>query len=175
MAMADASLEYQLLGAVRESDMTEVRSLLSNGASINQRSYTSTGRLRTIPLHCACIVGNVHVVQGLLDLNADINSTDTNKDTPLIWASYMGHSRLVELLIARGANVEAIGWGNICAIRVARNRGHLHVSDKIQQLHYDHIWHALEEALRNLNILLHMKKSILGYWRHEWMYNMYTI
>lgn len=175
MATTGASLGDKLLGAIRKSDMREVRSLIFNGASLNQRSYTSTGRLRTIPLHCACVIGNVHVVKGLLDLNADINSTDTNKNTPLTWASYIGHCRVVELLIARGANVEAIGRRNMCAIRIARKRGHLHVSDKIQQLHYDHIWHALEEALRNLNILLHMKKSILGYWRHEWMYNMYTI
>lgn len=51
--------------------------------------------------------GNTAVVDWLLSLGADVNITDNDGYTPLLVASQFGHSKLVQKLLAKGADVRA--------------------------------------------------------------------
>lgn len=44
----------------------------------------------------------------LLSLGVDIDKTDSNHGTALHWAAYRGHEDICDLLVQRGANVNAL-------------------------------------------------------------------
>ena len=53
-------------------------------------------------LHCASAFGIVEIVASLLEVEScNINQTDCTGGTPLIWAAWSGHERVVEILLAR--------------------------------------------------------------------------
>ncbi len=104
--------------AVRFDRVELARSLLDAGAVI-----TAAGQHDASPLHWAAWQGKVASIELLLDRGAPIELVDPSfGSTPLGWAAHGSkncgqgsgdHARAVELLIARGANVRAIGnkWG----------------------------------------------------------------
>ena len=63
------------------------------------------------PLHSAVITGSVEIVQILLDRFAELNSQDIEGKTPLILAIENKYNEMAEVLIANGANVNAMGCG----------------------------------------------------------------
>ncbi|KAJ5547283.1 hypothetical protein N7494_004868 [Penicillium frequentans] len=82
-------------------------------------------------LHLASFNGHEREVEFLLDLGGkDINSTDGTGAYAIILASRNGYGKVVQLLLEKGAKVNAQGgkWGN--ALQAASSRGH----DKIVQL-----------------------------------------
>ena len=61
----------------------------------------------------------------LLTMNADINDrTKVGGATPLHRAAYNGHNKLVELLLAKGANVNVKGEEGITPLYLAVFEGH---------------------------------------------------
>ena len=60
-------------------------------------------------LHQAVLIGNVEVVDLLLDggANIDIRARDVFEATPLIWAAYWGMRDMVRLLVEAGAKIKA--------------------------------------------------------------------
>jgi hypothetical protein len=82
-------------------------------------------------LHLASFNGHEPEVEFLLSLGGkDINSTDDRGTYPVISASLNGHGKVVQLLLEKGAEINAQGgeYGN--ALQAASSRGH----DKIVQL-----------------------------------------
>ena len=73
-----------------------------------QGSRLWKGKIAT-PLHCAVMVGNVEMVQFLLDKGAKINS-DYQKDgsTPLHLAAWFNFPKIVQLLIDRSADINKL-------------------------------------------------------------------
>ncbi|KAJ5494822.1 hypothetical protein N7463_010909 [Penicillium fimorum] len=66
-------------------------------------------------LHLAALNGHQQEVHFILDKDkSDINTTDGTNAFPVIWASLNGHDRVVELLLKRGADIDAQGghYGN---------------------------------------------------------------
>ncbi len=63
------------------------------------------------PIHDAVMNGNIDEVQWQLDAGVDVNEESSNGLTPLHYAASAGHNDIVELLIERGANVNATDSG----------------------------------------------------------------
>ena len=63
-------------------------------------------------LHQAAADGNLEQVQHLLDADADVNATAArwayDDSTPLHVAAFYGHKAIVNLLLDKGANVDAV-------------------------------------------------------------------
>lgn len=67
------------------------------------------------PLVVATTAGLVDVVERLLALGADVNSSDAYGRTSLHYASMLGNERLVLSLLAAGADVFAKDHSGLCA------------------------------------------------------------
>ena len=65
----------------------------------------------TPDLHKAAREGDADRVRELLDAGADVNVRNADKQrlqyTPLHWAAYYGHLEIAEILISRGADLDA--------------------------------------------------------------------
>ena len=64
-----------------------------------------------ISLHLAVRLGDVARVRSLIEDGADVNDENTGGETPLYVAAAKGHKEVAELLIAKGADVNAKTWG----------------------------------------------------------------
>ena len=76
--------------------------------------------------------GNLPSVQRLLKNGTDVNERDTWGHTPLISASWAGHTDIVKILLAHGADVNATtprGW---TALRFAYDQSHNEVADLLK-------------------------------------------
>ena len=62
-------------------------------------------------IHDAVMNGNIDEVQWQLDAGVDVNEESSKGLTPLHYAASAGHNDIVELLIERGANVNATDSG----------------------------------------------------------------
>lgn len=91
-----------LLSAAERGDMEAVRSLLDQGANINERATFPCS-----PLDAAAYNGHPAVVQFLLDKGADINAKCRDGSTPFHSAVFNGHADIIRLLLDRGADVNS--------------------------------------------------------------------
>lgn len=140
-----------LIFAAREGNEAVVRELIASGANVMARTRVGPepafrpnggtqgkgvekapkrGMRAAIPggktaLHYAARDGRLSTVQVLLDAGAAIEDRDPNDITPLLYAASNDRVEVARLLIARGADVNAIDWYGRsalwCAIDV-RNR-----------------------------------------------------
>ncbi|KAG8515431.1 LOW QUALITY PROTEIN: Protein phosphatase 1 regulatory subunit 16A [Galemys pyrenaicus] len=111
-----------LLEATARNDLEEVRQLLESGVSPDlanedgltalhqvalRRGRGGSGLARAVRLQ-SCIDDFREVAQQLLEAGATVNAQDSESWTPLHAAATCGHLQLVELLIARGADLLAV-------------------------------------------------------------------
>jgi hypothetical protein len=92
-----------LNNAIRDGDITRVRTLLDKGAGINEKDkYVFYS-----PLMWATYYKNIDIIKLLLDRGANINEIhfDGPHATPLIMAVDLGNFDIVKLLVDRGADV----------------------------------------------------------------------
>ncbi|MDB4713097.1 ankyrin repeat domain-containing protein [bacterium] len=77
------------------------------------------------PIHDAVIFGDLAGVQAELDKGADVNAKDITWDgwTPLHWAVMSQGREIAELLIAKGANIEAKDDGGESPLHLASYHG----------------------------------------------------
>ena len=64
------------------------------------------------PIHTAAETGDLAGVQAELDKGVDVDKEDLSGLTPLHYAARLVHKEIAELLIDKGANVNAV-WGGI--------------------------------------------------------------
>jgi len=99
--------------ASQNCDVEKIRSLLSQGIDVNERSK---GKYPTSAIHWAANSGCIEAVTLLLQAGASVNTRDYCDQTPLIWAAngnYSHKSRMVSFLISKGADVGIVdchGW-----------------------------------------------------------------
>ena len=108
-----------LCNAAVSGDLATVRTLLSQGVSVESRD----GDNNWTPLMRAAAWGRVEVVQELLRHHAAVDATNRDGDTALLLASLSGHTDTVRILLAAGADVHVAGWGGETALGVAREGG----------------------------------------------------
>ncbi|KAI0276990.1 ankyrin repeat protein, partial [Russula aff. rugulosa BPL654] len=80
--------------------------------------------LGSTPLHSAAYSGDLEMVQVLLEFGVDVNAQNSNRDTPLDYASASGQrndARVARLLIAHGADPNSRDlWGSTLLHRASR-------------------------------------------------------
>eukprot|EP00918_Siedleckia_nematoides_P081707 GHVU01179146.1.p1 GENE.GHVU01179146.1~~GHVU01179146.1.p1 ORF type:complete len:420 (+),score=28.48 GHVU01179146.1:113-1372(+) len=73
----------------------------------------------------ACIYGNKHILQRLIDHGADPNMKDVDGDSALMQATANGHIGCVKLLLDKGSNVNQASIRGRCALHLAVWHNHL--------------------------------------------------
>ncbi len=126
-----------LLKAIYANDVALVKMLIKFGADLNHRSSKQTPLMIVKnwisgeedskemlgvlgpdlpPLIVAVIEQNIKKVSQLIAAGAQINSTDEEGKTPLIWACDKANREIVKILIKAGANVNAQSKSNASAL-----------------------------------------------------------
>jgi cytohesin len=81
-------------------------------------------------IHDASQYGNIEAVKQHLSAGVDVNAkTKTYGRTPLRWAAWGGHKEIVELLIAKGADVNAPQNGGWTPLHCAAGKGHKEIAE----------------------------------------------
>lgn len=102
-----------LSSASRDGNTSQIRVLLSQGVSVNERTQV---KYPTSAIHWASYSGNIDAVTLLLEAGANVNDHDYCDQTPLIWAANGNSSnkeKMVLFLISKGADPEIVdcyGW-----------------------------------------------------------------
>jgi len=104
-ATAGAAAYDDFIQAVKNSKTAEVVSLLRRG--IDPNSVDPTGQP---VLHVAAREGNVEVVQALVAAGADIDKRNAFQETPIMLASLAGHTKIVDFLVSKEAQINQPGW-----------------------------------------------------------------
>jgi serine/threonine-protein phosphatase 6 regulatory ankyrin repeat subunit B len=96
----------QLLSAAESGDLERVKSLVRQGAPLNEPSRVKFG---WTPLIGAVFHNETNIVQYLVESGADVNCVDKDGLTPLMWAAGWGDRgvAVVKILITHGANLDA--------------------------------------------------------------------
>jgi Ankyrin repeats (3 copies) len=77
--------------------------------TLNNVMMVSPGALRMTPLHMAALIPERYVIiQMLLNRGADIEAGDSLRSTPLHYAMREGNFPAIEILVARGANMNTV-------------------------------------------------------------------
>lgn len=154
-------LHKQLIEAIRRSDECDIHDIISKGA-------LTLSPAKNKPLIVASIIGNVNIVRTLLEYKLNVNVTDGNMDTPLIWASYMGNTATVRYLVDAKADVEHVGFQNLCPMEVALERKNHDVIEILQTMHYEPMLRGFRNVLKRLLFCDGIRRIILAYCTPRW-------
>lgn len=115
--------ETPLLLAVKKENIVITQLLLEAGA--NPDICDSQG---ISPLLAAIGTENVHLVNELLNYNADFGRTGSGYQ-PLLWAVYSGRKDIVSLLLDRGANMNISSVNEMNILDCAREKGYKEIEE----------------------------------------------
>ncbi|XP_076335183.1 transient receptor potential cation channel A1 [Tachypleus tridentatus] len=135
--------------ASRKGHLKTIRSLLQLGAVVNLKNNDNQS-----PLHFAARYGRYNTVRHLLESNRGtliINEMDGEGKTPLHIASENGHTRVVYLLLVKGALLHRDHKGRTPMHYAAMN-GHTQTIEQLLSFHS----HLLDQMDRDGNTALHL-------------------
>jgi len=123
-------LKERLFLAVRAGDLTQVKSLLHQGAELEavEKDFGAT------PLMWAAMSGQADVAKYLLDSGAKIDAQDKDGRTALMWAASQGQVPVVKLLLSRGANPALADTVGVTALAAASSQGHTEVIQLLRRV-----------------------------------------
>ncbi len=107
--------ESPLMMAALKGDVSAAQMLLERGAKVNQPGWSA--------LHYASTGPDTGLVKLLLDRGAELNAASPNGTTPLMMAAQYGSEDSVNLLLARGADVNRRNEKDLRAVDFARMSG----------------------------------------------------
>ena len=143
-------LDARLISAAGRGDAATVERLLDESASVSAQD--ANGRTALV----AAAYGNhLAAAEALVGAGADVNvKDDTEQSAYLISTSEVGDDpRLLELMLANGADVESLDSYDGTGLIRAADRGHVRIVEKLLETEtdVDHVnnlgWTALLEAI----------------------------
>ncbi len=96
--------ETSIFKAVKDGATDDIREILARDPK--QLEFRETDLSET-PLHAAAATGNPETIKLLVDLGANVNSTNEFMRTPMHYAAAGGHLEAIKVLHAAGANLQA--------------------------------------------------------------------
>lgn len=116
-----------LSNAFQVGNVEMARMLLSRGVNVNEPDETMFCHPYTnlCPIHYACLLGNLHLVQLLIDSNANILKAEQLGNTGLHFACLKGHTEIAKLLIQKKQSkiINTRNCSNQAAIHIAAQYG----------------------------------------------------
>lgn len=119
-----AQADADLIEAVKENRLDEVKRLLDSGASPNARGEGDSTALRVALCQPQ---PNLDIITALLDAGADLEAGNGIGERPLVYAVKYGDLSVLRLLLNRGANVNAQRMGGETALHAAVEKGDVEV------------------------------------------------
>jgi uncharacterized protein len=113
------NIDAQLLVAARKNNLEGVKQALSRGADANSRN-----RLGKTALMMAAENGWTALAELMINAKTNVNQASLDRVTPLMAASYVGDSKTVALLLAKGADPKPLDRMTKSAIIYAAGQGH---------------------------------------------------
>jgi len=98
------------------------------GCATTQQPKPPTAKAPAISIHEAVGTGNIEAVKKHLAAGTDVNANDGGW-TPLWYAADEGHKEIVELLIAKGADVNAKNKGDVTPLYGAARSGRKEIAE----------------------------------------------
>jgi ankyrin repeat protein len=93
-----------LVAAMSDHSADIVKLLMAKGADLKAVDF-----LKTTPLRAAALGSDTETIRMLIDAGVDVNAADLPGITPLMMAAgWSGNLRAVQMLLAKGANVNAV-------------------------------------------------------------------
>ncbi|CAB3379362.1 Hypothetical predicted protein [Cloeon dipterum] len=135
--------------ASREGQIRSLQNLLTLGACVSIKNNRNES-----PLHFAARFGRFNTIKELLDSDKGafiINESDGDGLTPLHIASQQGHTRVVQLLLGRGALLHRDHLGRT-PLHLAAANGYTQTMELLHSVHS----HLLDQADKDGNTALHM-------------------
>jgi len=129
MGCASSSVS-ELHAAVMRGELNLVSQFIERGINVDARDPV----LNT-PLMIASRFGHFHIVEYLVDQQAQINTINRNGDTPLIWACTEkgGDPKVVDLLLNNGAMINHQNRNGATALRFAATSSFLPIVELLMQ------------------------------------------
>jgi uncharacterized protein len=113
----DAGGNTLLILAARDGHLSTVDLLIKRKAKVSARNFAGDSALMM-----AVLKGEMAVAKRLLEAGAPVNQSGW---TPLMYAAYEGRADMVELLLARGAEVNARSPNLSTPLMLAARNGHM--------------------------------------------------
>ncbi|KAL3077722.1 hypothetical protein niasHS_012912 [Heterodera schachtii] len=107
--------------AAQKGNLAMCKLLVAKGAKVNQRSKDKRG---IVPLHIACGNGHLSIVKFFLErAGADIESTDSDGDTALVYALLENKLDIGHYLITGGAHIDRTNKIGISPLHIFVKKG----------------------------------------------------
>lgn len=139
LSMNLVQVNKTLYEAAQKGNLVSFNGAVEAGADIEYKSgetiYSNINKwdsgygLDNTSLHIACYKGFIPIAMRLLELNADINSTNSYRFSPLHFASASvdGHVEIARLLLDRRANLHDRNIFEATPLHLASERGHVEI------------------------------------------------
>ena len=124
--LVNASDETPLMMAALRGNLALAEQLIARGAAINRPGWA--------PLHYACTGPETRMAALLLQRGAAIEALSPNRSTPLMMAARYGPESSVELLLARGAQLQVRNDAGMTAVDFATSAGRESLARRLGEL-----------------------------------------